>query len=146
MFAFATACDKEDNNVSTRNIEGHWVHLRTSADVAVTDLMIKKKIEDHIINHNGAYKISYEFKNDKTFYFYINFAEPVKGVYKMQDKNNFELEDVKGIKTGVYNDGVLYVATDIKKDIAKELEIEEAKIIKAIAINVYQRGLNNTDN
>lgn len=136
------SCDREDN-ISVKNIEGHWVYAETKAEVYVTDLSLKKSIEDYIGDRHKAYRVSYEFKNDKTYYYYQNFAEPHKGIYKIIDKNYFEMDDVQGEKTAVREDSLIYVISDLKEDVIRNLKIDRSKILEAKAIDVFKRGLIN---
>ncbi len=143
IFGFLlSSCDGEEM-ASTKNIEGHWIYAETKPDVYATDSSIKKKIEEYIENKNAAHKISYEFKNDKTYYCYQNNDEPIKGIFKVIDKNYFTIDnqEEKEVKNIITKDSIIYITYDIKKEIAKELNIDERKIIKANATEIFKRGL-----
>lgn len=154
LFRFITAifilsllfisCDRDDN-VQEKKIEGHWLYSNTETEVAVTNPSIEKTIADYISNYNKDYQISYEFKNDKTYYYYINYAAPLKGIYKPTTKESFILDDTRGIKNMILKDQKLYILNDMKSQIAKDLNIDENQIIKATSIEVYERGLKNKD-
>jgi hypothetical protein len=134
------SCDREDR-VYAKNIEGHWIYTETKAEVYVTDLSLKKTIEDYINNRYKAYKVSYEFKNDKTYYYYKNYTEPLKGIYKIIDKNYFTMDDLQGVKTLSCKDSVIYIVSDIKDEVAQELKIDKNKILKAHTMDTFERGL-----
>lgn len=135
-----SSCDREDN-AYTKSIEGHWVYTETKAEVYVTEPSLKKTIEDYINDRNKTYKVSYEFKNDKTYYYYKNYAEPLKGIYKTIDKNYFKMDDLQGLKTLSYKDSIIYIVSDIKDEVARELKIDKNKILKANTMDIFERGL-----
>lgn len=135
-----SSCDREDNTY-VKNIEGHWVYKNTKAEVYVTDPSLKKTVEDYINNRYKAYNVSYEFKNDKTYYYYINYAVPLKGIYKTIDKNYFKMDDSKGVKTLSCEDSTIYILSDLKEEVAQELKIDKSKILKANTMDTFERGL-----
>lgn len=135
-----TSCDGDDSAYS-QSIEGHWVYLGTKADVHVTDTTIKKMVDDYISNRNKEYKVSYEFKNDRTYYYYQNYDDPMKGIFKPIDKDYFIMDDLRGMKTVAREDTIIYVVSDLRKEIARELDIDEYKLVKAMATDTFRRGL-----
>ncbi|GAB6121043.1 hypothetical protein [Dysgonomonas termitidis] len=135
-----SSCDREESAYA-KSIEGHWIYTETKAEVYVTDPSLKKTIEDYINNRYKAYKVSYEFKNDKTYYYYKNYAEPLKGIYKTIDKNYFTMDDKQGIKTLSCKDSVIYIVSDIKDEVVQELKIDKNKILKANTMDIFERGL-----
>lgn len=134
------SCDGEDNAYS-QDIEGHWVYIGTKADVHVTDTAIKKMVDDYILNRDKEYKMSYEFKNDRTYYYYLNNNDPMKGIFKPIDRDYFIMDDLRGMKTVAREDTIIYVVSDLRKEIARELDIEEYKLVKAMATDTFKRGL-----
>lgn len=135
-----TSCDKDDSSY-TKGVEGHWVHISTKAEVFVNDPAIRQKVEDYIVNRNTQYVVSYEFKNDKTYYYYQDYSDPIKGIYKVMDKNMFSMDDSRGVRTVVKEDSMIYIVTDMKSEIAKELNIDESVLVKVNAIDTFERGL-----
>lgn len=135
-----TSCDGEDSSF-VRDVEGHWLYMETTADVYVTNPDLREAVEDYIITRNDAYNISYEFKNDKSYYYYRNFAEPLKGKYNLIDKSTLILDDPRGKKLLTYEDSLIYLVSDLREEISRELEIDENVIVKANATDIFERGL-----
>lgn len=135
-----TSCDGDDG-AYTQSIEGHWVYSGTKADIYVTDTTVRKAVEEYILNRNREYKVSYEFKNDKTYYYYQNFEDPLKGIFKLIDKDYFIMDDSQGMKTVAREDTIIYVVSDLREEIARELQIDENKLVKALATDTFKRGL-----
>lgn len=135
-----TSCDGDDSAYS-QNIEGHWIYLGTKTDVHVTDTTIRKMVDDYILNRGKENKISYEFKNDRTYYFYQNNDDPMKGIFKPIDMDYFIMDDIRGMKTVAREDTIIYVVSDLRKEIARELNIDEYKLVKAMATDTFKRGL-----
>ncbi|MDU1891619.1 MAG: hypothetical protein E6767_13105 [Dysgonomonas sp.] len=134
------SCDGDDSSF-VRNVEGHWVYMGTTADVYTTDPDLAEAVEDYIITRNDAYNISYEFKNDLSYYYYQNFSEPLKGKYKLIDKVSLILDDSRGKKLLTCEDSLIYLVTDMRLEVARELGVDEDKIVKAKATDVFERGL-----
>lgn len=130
-----------DDGISTKSIEGHWIYERTKAEVYVTDPSLQIVIKEYIEKRNEAYQVSYEFKNDRTYYYYQNYTEPIKGIYKMMDKDYSKMDDQRGVKSVVRESNSIFVISDMKEEVARELNIDESKIIKATATDYFQRGL-----
>lgn len=137
---FMLSCDG-DENTPTSTIEGHWIYTATKVDISVTDPVLKEKVEEYIKQNVISEHTSYEFKNDKTYYYYLNFADPLKGKYKMQDKDYATLDDSRGLKKVICEDPLIYVQSDLKSQIAKDLKISESKIIEATITEVFEKGL-----
>lgn len=139
---FMLSCDG-DENTPTSTIEGHWIYTDTKIDISLTDHNpeLKAKVEEYIKQNVISEHTSYEFKNDKTYYYYLNFADPLKGKYKMQDKNFATLDDSRGLKKVICEDPLIYVQSDLKSQIAKDLKISENKIIEATITEVFEKGL-----
>jgi len=137
---FFTSCEKEDNS-STKDVQGHWVYSSTKAEIFVTDPSIKAAIEDYIAEKLDHNKMSYEFNNDKTYYYYQNYEDPLKGIYKPIDKNTFVLDDSRGLRSVMKDDSMIYVISDLKSEIIEKLNIDERKIIKINTIDTFERGL-----
>lgn len=135
-----TSCDKEDNS-SMKNVQGHWVYSTSKTEIFVTDPSLKTTIEDYITKRLDKNKMSYEFNSDKTYYYYQNYEEPLKGIYKSIDKNTFILDDTRGLRSVMRDDSMIYVVSDLKSEIVKELNIDERKIIKINIIDAFERGL-----
>ncbi|WP_029904208.1 hypothetical protein [Prevotella sp. 10(H)] len=134
------SCDREDSSY-TKNVEGHWIHAGTKAEVYVTEPSLKQPIEDYIKNRYKENNVSYEFKNDRTYYFYQNYSEPLKGIYKTIDKSYYQIDDLRGEKSVVREDSSLYVVSDVREEVAKELKLDKNKILKANAMDIFERGL-----
>ncbi|MDR2955961.1 MAG: hypothetical protein LBV43_12860 [Prevotella sp.] len=134
------SCENDDNT-NVKNLEGHWIYAGTKADVHVTDSALKRLVEDYIISRNEACKVSYEFKNDKTYYYYQDLAEPLKGIFRTVDKNYFVMDDVYGIKSMARNDSIIYVISDVREEIIRNLGIDEKVLVKALATDTFRRGL-----
>lgn len=139
---FVLSCDGDENS-PTSTIEGHWIYTDTKIDISLTDHNpeLKAKVEEYIKQNVTSEHTSYEFKNDKTYYYYLNFADPLKGKYKMQDKNFATLDDSRGLKKVICEDPLIYVQSDLKSQIAKDLKISENKIIEATITEVFEKGL-----
>lgn len=137
---FFLSCDKDDS-AYIRDVQGHWVYLSTKTEILVTDPVLKQNIETYITNKYKEGNISYEFNTDKTFQYYRSYEEPLKGIYKLIDKNTFMLDDSRGIRSVLKDDSVIYVISDLKSEIAKELNIDESKIIKVSTVDTFERGL-----
>ncbi|WP_108821726.1 hypothetical protein [Dysgonomonas sp. Marseille-P4361] len=135
-----TSCDGDDGS-SVQNIEGHWVYSGTKADVYAIDSVDQARIENYIQNRTSDLKLSYEFKNDKTYYYYQSLEEPMKGIVKPIDKEYFIMDDAKGKKTLAAQDSLIYVVSDLKEEIVRELEIDERRLVKALAVDTFTRGL-----
>ena len=135
-----TSCDGDDSSYS-QSIEGHWVYSQTKADIHVTDTSIVAIVEDYVANRNKKYNVSYEFKNDKTYHYYRTYDDPMKGVFKPIDKNYFIMDDLHGMKTVACEDTIIYVVSDLRKEIARELNIEEYKLVKVLVTDTFRRGL-----
>ncbi|NDV79344.1 hypothetical protein [Dysgonomonas sp. 511] len=137
-----TSCDSlSDDNSALKGIEGHWIYTSTKAEVQVADPSVRQKIIDYIENRYKGYHVSYELKNDKTYYYYINYAEPLKGIYQMTGKNLYSLDDIRGMKTVVRENSYIHIVSDLKEDIASILDIDENTIQKANAVDSFERGL-----
>jgi len=134
------SCDKDDNAV-IRDVQGHWVYLSTKTEILVTDPLLKQNIESYISNKYKEGNISYEFNTDKTYQYYKSYQDPMKGVYRLIDKNTFILDDSRGVRSVLKDDSVILVISDLKSEIAKELNIDESKIIKVTAVDTFERGL-----
>lgn len=135
-----TSCDAEDTS-SIRNIEGHWLYMETKIDVSVQDPILKKAVDEYINTNVNKDQISYEFKNDRTYYFHQNQADPVKGKFKMIDKGYYTLDDVRGETTMVREKDKIYIQHDIRSEIADYLNIDQSNIIEANVTEIYKRGL-----
>jgi hypothetical protein len=138
--ASLVSCDSDDSTY-TKSVEGHWIYMDTKMEILVSDSTMKQTIEDYIANRNNIYKVSYEFKNDKTYYYYQNYAEPLKGVYKIIDADWFMMDDSRGIRTVVREDSTIYVVSDLKEEIVRNLDLDPDKIVKVSVKDVFERGL-----
>ncbi|MBB4036119.1 hypothetical protein GGR21_002020 [Dysgonomonas hofstadii] len=134
------SCEKEDNS-SMKNVQGHWVYSSTKAEIFVTDPSLKVIIENYIAKKLDENTMSYEFNNDKTYYYYQNYEEPLKGIYKSLDKNTFILDDSRGLRSVMKDDSMIYVVSDLKSEIVEKLNIDERKIIKVSTVDTFERGL-----
>ena len=59
----------------------------------------------------------------------------------MQDKDYATLDDSRGLKKVICEDPLIYVQSDLKSQIAKDLKISENKIIEATITEVFEKGL-----
>lgn len=134
------SCDGDDS-LSTRNVEGHWIYMETKIDVSVPDPVLKKKVDEYIQKHVVPSHTSYEFKNDKTYYYYTDHSDPLKGKFKMLDKNYATLDDSRGLKRLITEDSLIYVQYDLRSEIAQELNIDKDKIVEATITESFERGL-----
>ncbi|WP_050700778.1 hypothetical protein [Dysgonomonas sp. BGC7] len=144
LFLSLNSCDKEENTY-TKSVEGHWIYSGTKAEVYVTDPSVKQAIIDYIENRYKSYQVSYELKNDKTYYYYINYAEPLKGIYHFTSKNIYSMDDTRGVKTAVQENSTISIISDLKEDVSSILDIDESVIIKANAIDSFKRGLSSEE-
>jgi hypothetical protein len=138
-----SSCDGEDN-LSTGSIEGHWIHVETKIDVSVADPVLKKKVDDYMKQRAKSSQASYEFKNDRTYYFYMDHADPMKGKFKMLDKNYATLDDPRGLRKLICEDSLIYVQYDLRSEIAGKLNISQDKIMEATITEVFERGLQSS--
>jgi len=115
--------------------------METKIDVSVADPVLKKKVDEYIKENVESSQASYEFKNDRTYYFYLNYADPLKGKFKMLDKNYATLDDSRGLKKLICEDSLMYVQYDLRSEIASELNISMDKIMEATITEVFERGL-----
>jgi hypothetical protein len=134
------SCDG-DENLSSGSIEGHWIYMETKVDVFVVDPVLRKTVDEYIKQNVKSSQASYEFKNDRTYYFYLDYADPLKGKFKMLDKNYATLDDSRGLKKLICEDSLIYVQYDLRSKIAAELNISLDKIMEATVTEVFERGL-----
>ncbi|MBK5722212.1 hypothetical protein JGH11_15155 [Dysgonomonas sp. Marseille-P4677] len=142
-FTFLLSSCSSDDGISTKSIEGHWIYVDTKAEVYMTDPSLQVIVKDYIENRYRSYQVSYEFKNDKTYYYYLNYAEPIKGIYKMIDKDFSKMDDQRGVRNVVRESNSIFVISDMKEEVVRELNIDENKIIKATATDSFERGLHS---
>jgi hypothetical protein len=135
-----SSCDG-DENLSSGSIEGHWLYMESKIDVSVADPVLKKKVDEYIQQNVNPSHTSYEFKNDRTYYYYLDYADPLKGKFKMLDKNYATLDDSRGLRKVICEDTLIYVQYDLRSEISRELNISEDKIMEATITEVFERGL-----
>lgn len=135
-----TSCDGDDN-ASVKNIEGHWLYTETKINISVSDPALKKAAEEYVSKILAKTQISYEFKNDRTYYCHRDNTDPLKGKFKMLDKNYYQLDDIRGEKKVVREDGKIYIISDLRSEIANELSVTQDVIIEATITEVFERGL-----
>ncbi|MDR0824028.1 MAG: hypothetical protein LBN74_02970 [Prevotella sp.] len=134
------SCDG-DESLSSRSVEGHWLYMDTKIEVSVSDPILKKRVDEYIRKNIKSPRASYEFKNDRTYYYYLDNEDPLKGKFKMLDKNYATLDDSRGLRKLITEDSLIYVLHDLKSEIARDLNINEDKIIEATLTEIYERGL-----
>lgn len=134
------SCENEDSS-HIKDIEGHWLNVETRINIEVNDPKQKALIEEFVNKSLTKEQISYEFKNDRTYYYRCNNTDPVKGKVKTIDKNYYQLEDIRGDMKVIRENDEIYVISDIKKDIIKELNISSSNLIKVEIIEVFEKGL-----
>ncbi|GAB6009844.1 hypothetical protein [Dysgonomonas reticulitermitis] len=135
-----TSCENDDSS-SVKNIEGHWLYEGTKINVSASNAVLKKSAEEYIATTLKNTQISYEFKNDKTYYCHRDSTDPLKGKFKMLDKNYYLLDDIRGEKRVVRENDKIIVLSDFKKEIARQLNVAEDAIIEATVTETFERGL-----
>lgn len=141
ILAFSlTSCENEDNS-HIKDIEGHWLHAKTQINIEVLDIKKKDSIENHIKELIDNKQISYEFKNDKTYYYHSENTDPIKGKVTTLDKNYFQIEDIRGNMKVLRGENEIYVLSDIKREIIKQLEIPENEVLKVEITEIFKKGL-----
>lgn len=135
-----TSCDGYEG-ADTKAVEGYWIYSGTKADVFAVDSAVQRKVEEYVKNRNSELKISYEFNNDRTYYYYKSLEAPSKGIFKSLDEEYFLMDGPEGMKTLSSNDSVLYIMSDIKEEIVRELDVDSRILVKAFAIDTFSRGL-----
>ncbi|MDR1091088.1 MAG: hypothetical protein LBL79_08445 [Prevotella sp.] len=140
-FGILMASCENDNNSSVRNVEGHWLYVETKINVSASSAALKKSTEEYIAATLKNAQISYEFKNDKTYYCHRDNTDPLKGKFKMLDKNYYLLDDIRGEKRVVREDNRIIVLSDLRKEIARQLNVAEDAIIEATVTETFERGL-----
>lgn len=134
------SCENDDSS-SVKNIEGHWLYVGTKINVSASNAALKKSAEEYIATTLKNTQISYEFKNDKTYYCHRDNTDPLKGKFKMLDKNYYLLDDIRGEKRIVRENDKIIVLSDFKKEIARQLNVAEDAIIEATVTETFERGL-----
>lgn len=134
------SCDSDDN-ISSRSVEGHWVYVETKINISVPDSVLKERVNEYILHNVISAHTSYEFKNDRTYYYYTDYADALKGRFKMLDENYATLDDSRGLKKLITEDSLIYVRYDLRSEIAEALHIDERKIIEVTITESYERGL-----
>ncbi|WP_255495291.1 hypothetical protein [Dysgonomonas sp. 521] len=110
----------------------------------MADPILKKKVDEYIQQNVKPSHTSYEFKNDRTYYYYWDYEDPLKGKFKMLDKNYATLDDSRGLKKVICEDTLIYVQYDLRSVISRELNISEDKIMEATITEVFERGLQSS--
>jgi len=144
VFSFgAASCsdddDKNGGNDGVTELSGTWKHSKTSADVEVKNSEVKDKVVAAIEEMEDAVNNAYVFKLDGTFESKQSVEgelEDVKGTYKLKD-DKLTLTVDKKTETLPYKDGSFSTSVDVKAAIAKQLEIDEADITKAVRIDTF---------
>ncbi|MFV0537018.1 MAG: hypothetical protein ACK5M3_06535 [Dysgonomonas sp.] len=135
-----SSCEN-DNSSSVKNIEGHWLYAGAKINVSASTPTLKKSAEEYIANSLKNTQISYEFKNDNTYYCHRDNADPLKGKVKMLDKNYFQLDDIRGERTIIRENNKIFVFSDLRKEIAQHLKVAEDAIIEATVTETFEQGL-----
>lgn len=138
---FLMASCESDDSSSVKNIEGHWLYVETRINVSASSPALKESAEEYIAETLKNPQISYEFKNDKTYYCHRDNTEPLKGKFKMLDKNYYQLDDIRGEKTVIRDDDKILVLSDLKKEVAHQLNVAEDAIIEATVTESFELGL-----
>lgn len=141
---FMNSCDRDskETNAHSKNMEGYWLYVDTKVDIVLSDTFLIKDVRNYISRNYSIQRASYEFKNNKTFYLYQNYSEePLRGNYERVDKEYFVLDDARGFHRVVYMDSLIYVMTNLKRDIAQGLNVDENRIVKADLMEIFKRGL-----
>lgn len=143
-FGAASCSDDDDNNGGNNGVtelSGTWKHSKTSADVEVKNSEIKDKVVAAIEEMEDAVNNAYAFKLDGTFEAKESVEgeiKDVKGTYKLKD-GKLTLTVDKETEALSYKDGNITTAVDVKAEIAKQLEIDEADITKAVRIDTFNK-------
>ncbi|MDR1706620.1 hypothetical protein [Dysgonomonas sp.] len=135
-----SSCEN-DISSSVKSIEGHWLYAGTKINVSASTPTLKKSAEEYIAKILENTQISYEFKNDKTYYCHRDNADPLKGKFKMLDKNYYQLDDIRGEKTIIRENDKIFVFSDLRKEIAQHLKVAEDAIIEATVTEIFEQGL-----
>lgn len=138
---FFASCDRKDDSVHIENLEGHWLYVDTQIDIVLSDTSLIRDVRSYIAKNYMIRKASYEFKSNRTYYMYLNHSEPLRGNYEIVNKKYFVLDDIRGFHRVVHADSLIYVLTDMRRDIAKGLNIDENRILKADFMEIFERGL-----
>lgn len=134
------SCDGDEGSFA-KSFEGYWVFTERQVEIKVTDSNLEEKIQEYISNRADSIQSSYEFKNDKTYYYYLNHSDPVKGIYKILDNNYMMIDDARGIKTVACEDSLIFVISDLKNEVVRELNLDKSKVIKVNITSTFERGL-----
>lgn len=135
-----TSCsDDDDDKGGNGNVEllGTWKHSKTAAEVEVTNPDIKDEVVKAIEEMTDNVNNTYVFKLDGTFQTKKSSAE-TEETYKLKD-DKLTLTTDKDSETLLYKDNVISSSTDVKAAIAKQLEIDEKEITKAMLIDTFSK-------
>jgi hypothetical protein len=141
-FGAASCSDDDDNNGGNNGVtelSGTWKYSKTSADVEVKNSEIKDKVVAAIEKMEDAVDNTYAFKLDGTFGAKKTVEgeiKDVKGTYKLKD-DKLTLTVDKETETLSYKDGKISTSVDVKAEIAKQLDIDEADITRAVRIDTF---------
>lgn len=138
---FMMSSCENDNGSSVKGIEGHWLYAEARINVSASTPDLKKSAEEYIAQLMENSQISYEFKNDKTYYCHRDNTDALKGKYEMLDKNYYQLDDIRGKKNIIRENDKIFVFSDLRKEIAQHLNVAEDAIIEATVIETFEEGL-----
>jgi hypothetical protein len=132
------SCSSDDDNYSPVKDGYSWELKKIkSTTVETSDDDTNRLVSEYVDNYrkvSGSVFYSYQFRNDNSYLFYVNYALPVEGKYTT-DGNNIKFEDTT--MTGVVDKDVIYITTNLRQRAAKALEIDVNKIMKAVIEEEY---------
>lgn len=140
-FGILMSSCENDNSSSAKSLEGHWLYAEAKINVSASTPDLKKSAEEYIATLLENSQISYEFKNDKTYYCYRENTDPLKGKFKMLDKNYYQLDDIRGERTVIRENNKIFVLSNLRKEIAQHLNVAEDAIIEATVTETFEEGL-----
>ena len=135
-----TSCsDDDDDKGGNGNMElsGTWKHSKTTADVEVTNPEIKDKVVKAIDEMTDNVNNTYVFKLDGTFQAKKSSTE-TEGTYKLKD-DRLTLTTDKDSETFLYKENEISSSKDVKTAVAKQLEIDEKEITKAMLVDTFSK-------
>lgn len=146
VFSFgAASCSDDDDDKGGNNgyeeLFGTWKYTKTSANVEVTDPEIKDAVVAAVEEMEDAKNNIYVFKLDGAFEAKESVdgeIVDVEGTYKLKD-DVLTLTGTEKTSTFSYVEKTINSSVDVKEEIAKQLEIDESKITKALRIDTFSK-------
>ncbi|MBD8387731.1 hypothetical protein [Dysgonomonas sp. BGC7] len=135
------ACSSDDDEIPEEKhpvtIFGTWKYDKKEALVEVKDPEIEKAVTDAILGLDLGESNIYVFSVDGKFKFKEALeAEEVAGTYTV-DGEKLTLTSGEDSNTVTFKSDTIYVSNDVKSIVAKQLDIDETEIVKAIKVNGF---------